>query len=61
MNSKELLHPETELLLPYFHLGSALKHLLGINGGERVVEGSDDVVGIPGTGNDGTQSCRKKN
>lgn len=59
-NGEELLHTETGLLLPYFHLGSTLKHLLGINWGERVVEGSDDVVGIPGTGNDGTQSCRKK-
>lgn len=52
---------QTKLPVSYFHLASTLKYLLGINRGERVVEGSDDVVSVPGTGNDRTQSCRKKN
>lgn len=33
-------------------------YLLGVDGGERVVEGPDDVMSVPGAGNDGTQSCR---
>lgn len=33
--------------------------LLGIDGGERVVEGLDDVVSVPGAGDDGAQSCKK--
>lgn len=38
-------------------------NLLGIDRGERVVEGLDDVVSIPRAGNNGTQSCgeEKKN
>lgn len=35
-------------------------YVLGIDGGERVVEGSDDVMTVPGTGNDGTQRCGRE-
>lgn len=31
-------------------------YLLAVNGGERVVEGLDDVVSVPRAGDDGTQS-----
>lgn len=32
-------------------------YLLGIDRGEGVVEGLDDVMSIPRAGNNGTQSC----
>lgn len=37
--------------------GDQVVNLLRIDGGERVVEGFDDVVSVPRAGDKGTQSC----
>lgn len=34
-------------------------YLLGVDGGERVVEGLDDVVSVPRAGDNRGQSCRR--
>lgn len=33
---------------------------LGVDRGEGVVEGPDDVVSVPGAGNNRTQSCEEE-
>ncbi len=38
---------------------SFLMYSLGIDGGERVVEGLDDVMSVPRAGDNGTQRCGK--
>ena len=37
-------------------LRQAERDLLGVDGGEGVVELADDVVGVPGAGDDGRES-----